>query len=254
MAIQQFGHMPRSGDNAVRRTAGPNGVLANLYRKQLIELDVGPGRFSDFLSDYVRDPANGIAQNTKDLTVARGNLTKELKRPGMTFSVYLKGLRFLKVVEVDFYVKCYYDTGATSVHRTRIDLTRADAVNPNDILAGFYRQILVDLDLGLERFNELLGGYVARRGKGMTFKVFLKGLQFLQVNKAEFSVKCRYFSGRASIHGTTVEFGRAPEPAEQTRESAQDVCDERDGKMPSGGTAHARRPCTETPENLKGAS
>lgn len=242
MASQQLGHILKSSDKDVHRTAGPNGILANLYRKMLVELNVGPGRFSDFLREYVIDPRHGIPQTQKDLTTARGNLMKELSRSGMTFKVFLKGLRFLQVRKLDFCVKCYYYPGTTSIHQTLIDFgSRKEhrAISPNGILADLYRQMLVDLDIGPGRFSELLRDYVTdpRNGipqtpkdfttargnltkelsrEGMTFKVFLKGLRFLQVMKADVSVRCHYYSGRVSIHGTTVEFARPTEPPDQS--------------------------------------
>jgi hypothetical protein len=249
MASQQLGHILKSSNKDVHRTAGPNGILANLYRKMLVELNVGPGRFSDFLREYVIDPRNCIPQTQKDLTTARGNMMKELSRSGMTFKVFLKGLRFLQVRTLDFCVKCYYYTGDTSTHQTLIDFgSRKDhrEVAPNVILADLYRRMLVDLDIGPGRFSDLLNDYVTdprngvpptpkdfttARGNltkelsrdGMTFKVFLKGLRFLQVMKVDFSVRCHYYSGRVSIHGTTVEFARLSEPPGQSGElDAQD--------------------------------
>ena len=251
MASQQLGHILKSSNKDVHRKAGPNGILANLYRKMLVELDVGPGRFSDFLREYVIDPRNGIAQTPKDLTTARGNLMKELSRSGMTFKVFLKGLRFLQVRRLDFCVMCYDYAGGTSIHKTLIDLGgREDhrAVAPNGVLADLFRQMLVDLDIGPGRFSDLLRDYVTdprnaipqtpkdlttARGNltkelsraGMTFKVFLKGLRFLQVMKVDVSVRCHYYSGRVSIHGTTVEFGRLPEPPDQSDEHDQEEDD-----------------------------
>ncbi|MBB5409285.1 hypothetical protein HDG34_003226 [Paraburkholderia sp. HC6.4b] len=244
MASQQLGHILKSSDKDVHRTAGPNGILANLYRKMLVELNVGPGRFSDFLREYVTDPRHGIAQTQKDLTTARGNLMKELSRSGMTFKVFLKGMRFLQVRKFDFCVRCHYYTGSPSIHQALIDFgSRRDhqVVSPNGILADLFRQMLVDLDIGPGRFSDLLDDYVndprngvprtpkdftTARGNltkelsrdGMTFKVFLKGLRFLQVIKVEFSVRCHYYSGRVSIHGTTVEFAKRPELLDESGE------------------------------------
>jgi hypothetical protein len=98
-----------------------SGVLSKLWRGILVDLDVTHYTWGSLMLRYLNDPRNGIPRDVKDKSSARGNLNKELKRPRMTWKVFLKGLRFLGPVRIEFVVKLTWKTRTTTVHRLQLD-------------------------------------------------------------------------------------------------------------------------------------
>jgi hypothetical protein len=119
-------------------------------------------------------------------------------------------------------------------HNKDIDKTSG----ANGVLSRLFRQILWDLNIGPARFGSLLQDYIqdARHGvpnnkkdqtsmRGnitkefsraqMTWKVFCKGLRFLQITKIELVIKAHHANPikignemcRTTIHSTVVDFG-----------------------------------------------
>jgi hypothetical protein len=121
MARNQLARILHSEDKGVSKTSGANGVLSRLWRQMLLDLNIGPARYGDLMRDFVTDIRNGIAPTRKDQTSARGNITKEFARPQMTWKVFMKALRFLQVVKVEFAIKCHYASGRTTTHGTTVD-------------------------------------------------------------------------------------------------------------------------------------
>lgn len=105
----------------------------------------------------------------------------------------------------------------------------------NGILTRLWIQILSDRGVTLPRWGSLMADYIsdARNGipnnkkdqtsmrgnltkeftrEQMTWKVFCKGLRFLQVLKIELVIKAYHANGETSLHSTVVDFGgrRAP--------------------------------------------
>ncbi|WP_233874276.1 hypothetical protein [Paraburkholderia adhaesiva] len=258
MVSRQLGQILRAGNSA-----DSSGILTGLYRKMLLELNIGPVRLSDLLHEYVSDPRNAIPQTPSDLTTVRGNFTRELARSGMTFKVFLKALRLLMIVKLDFGVRCHFPDGRYSDHTITIYPGNASAgpvIPPNVILATLLRRILVELDIGPERLSALLDDYVSdprnaiaqtptertaaryRQARelarpAMTFRVFVRSLRLLQTSQADFSVRCHFRSGRISVHGTTIGFGQllpgaGPRDVSGHRTGQDEFRDEMDSPRP----------------------
>ena len=99
--------------NEVARDAG--GILAFLLRKlfKFYKLSGADGLWMELTQAYVMDPANGIAQNKKARTSARGNIAKELAADSISWKVFIKGLRFLQLKKVEVIVKASQYSGRT---------------------------------------------------------------------------------------------------------------------------------------------
>lgn len=93
-------------------TASTDSILASLYQKIL---DICTGRqlqqFNRLMEDFLGDVRNNIPQNIKERSSARGNLRKELLRPVMTWKVFCKGLRFLKIKRFSIIIRLYHTNG-----------------------------------------------------------------------------------------------------------------------------------------------
>lgn len=121
MARNQLMRILNRSDKGAARAYGVGGVLSRLWSRMLIDLDVNIPRWNDYMHSFVTDPRNGYPPTKNGQTSARGNLTKEFSRPHMTWKVFMKALRFLKVVRVEFAIKCHYFNGSSSTHGTTVD-------------------------------------------------------------------------------------------------------------------------------------
>lgn len=98
-------------DKGVREARG---VLSVLWRQLLVVREIDGWRWDRLMKNFLADPRNGIQNNSRDRSSARGNLNKELKRDDMTWRVFLKALNFLDPVRVVFTVKITFKDGTTN--------------------------------------------------------------------------------------------------------------------------------------------
>ncbi|MDR3392312.1 MAG: hypothetical protein P4L77_11320 [Sulfuriferula sp.] len=122
MANKKLSKMLQSEDKGVSKTHGQNGTLSRLFRSILKKRKVGPERFGALMADYLRNPRYGVADNRKEMTSARGNLGMALAQERMTWKVFCKGLRFLKIVKIDIAIRTYYSNGQQEIHETSMML------------------------------------------------------------------------------------------------------------------------------------
>jgi hypothetical protein len=124
MAKNKLNRILTAPDKEIKKTFGANGVLSRLFRKILWDLKIGPNRFGTLLQDYILNPLNGVPNNKKDQTSARGNLAKEFSKPQMTWKVFMKAMRFLQVWRIEFVVKLHHRGPGekTTIHSTVVDL------------------------------------------------------------------------------------------------------------------------------------
>lgn len=133
MARHDILKMLREQDKGVGKTFGTNGTLSRLFRQMLLDLSVGPERFGSFMTDYLRDPHNRISKNRKDITSARGNLGMALAQPKMTWKVFCKGLKFLKIVRIEIGIRAHYADGRETFHQT--SMTLSEYIPPKEVAA-----------------------------------------------------------------------------------------------------------------------
>jgi len=73
-------------------------VLSKAFRTILRESRFSVIDWNTNMPRYLGDARNRIPQNGKDMSSARGNLSKELSRNTMTWNVFMKGLSFINPV------------------------------------------------------------------------------------------------------------------------------------------------------------
>lgn len=120
MARNQLMRILNRADKGASRAYGMGGVLSRLWCQMLKDLDVNIPRWNDYMHTFVTDPGNGFPPTKNGQTSARGNITKEFSRPQMTWKVFMKALRFLKVIRVEIAIKCHYADRAPSTHGTEV--------------------------------------------------------------------------------------------------------------------------------------
>ena len=71
-------------------------ALTLFFRQLLVDGGVNIGVWSNLMNKYLRDPANGIRQNTKTISSESGNLCKALlNNDTMTWRTFTKAVRLL---------------------------------------------------------------------------------------------------------------------------------------------------------------
>lgn len=92
-------------DGTAQVPVGSGAILVQQFRTILQERKVDQAKWDELMTRYVNFELKDVEQNAnRDAQAAaiRGNLTKELTQPTMTWSVYLKGLRLLGFTSIEF--------------------------------------------------------------------------------------------------------------------------------------------------------
>lgn len=88
-----------------------SGVLSKLFRQIMDEQKFNQTIWDRNMLRYLKDPRNRIPQNSRDMSSARGNLSKELLRPTMTWGVFEKAIRFLNPFRVRLRLEFEWKSG-----------------------------------------------------------------------------------------------------------------------------------------------
>ncbi len=206
-------------------------ALPIFFRNIMEDLNIDEGRFLVNVDKYVRKTIE--PENFKEISSIRTNLRKELMRPVMTWKVFIRGLKVLNVKQFDFAVKAEIDrkggdegpTEVTVVYRVCLDPKASkepNAINKTDIvLATAFKAIMHKLGVNISRFMKLIADYIVRsnvpintkeisstRGNlkkelfknAITWKVFVKGLSFLQVKRFTLYIYLHHYRGTITEH------------------------------------------------------
>lgn len=108
-----------------------SGTLSKLFRRILEDQKFDKNTWARNMLRYLKDPRNRIPQNSRDMSSARGNLSKELLRPTMTWGVFEKAIRFLNPFKVTMTIKVEWRSGleteyTTIIHDDRRDLPKVE--------------------------------------------------------------------------------------------------------------------------------
>jgi hypothetical protein len=114
-----------SPDKGVYSTRGIGGILASLWRQVLLDVNMKPPRFEILLDDFINNAKRGIPEDRVSRHFTRGNLRRELEKETMTFKVFMKGMKFLKIVKINFAVELEHQSGRKTVHSRVVDLGNA---------------------------------------------------------------------------------------------------------------------------------
>ena len=103
-----------------------SGTLSKLFRRIMADQTFNKNVWNRNMLRYLKDPRNRIPQNPRDMSSARGNLSKELLRPTMTWGVFEKALRFLNPLRVKMTLEFEWRTGLKTEYSTIIHLSEAE--------------------------------------------------------------------------------------------------------------------------------
>ena len=94
-----------------KRAEEATGTLSKLFRQILSDQNFSMNTWNRNMLRYLKDPRNRIPQNSRDMSSARGNLSKELLKRSMTWGVFEKAIRFLNPGRVRLTLEFEWRTG-----------------------------------------------------------------------------------------------------------------------------------------------
>ncbi len=104
------------------KSGSVDSILAALYQKLIRVMHLSGPQFDKYMNGYLSDPRNCFPNNLRDRSSLRGNLRKELLKVTMTWKVFCKGLRFLKVARFDMQIAFYTTDGKNFVLKQNVVL------------------------------------------------------------------------------------------------------------------------------------
>lgn len=211
--------------------------ITRLFRRILADLKVSPMQWRELMEAYLDNPILNIPKTVRDRSTERGNLNKKLSKPTMTWDVFKRGLIFLGVQAARFEVQLHWRKGRTTLHSMPVNLLGSEPVVPPDPedkkaarneLAYLFRQILVDVKVPPNRWNELMVRYLDNPRNGipntvrdrstargnlnkdlqrptMTWKVFSKGIVFLSPKGFTLEVTLEWKDREPTVHRVSLE-------------------------------------------------
>ncbi len=98
-----------------------HGVLAKFYRLILRDNNVTVKDMDRMLQHWLNNPENDIPEDSRTRSFLRGNLTKALAMPDMTWKTFLRGLMLHRVKWIEIDMKVGYQD-VTRSHHMRVFL------------------------------------------------------------------------------------------------------------------------------------
>lgn len=80
-------------------------LLAALFRVYLGDANIGPELYIRLVTNWLNDPRYGIHRNPSVKSYARGNLDKEILRPNMSATVFLKAMSVMDVEDLELVLR-----------------------------------------------------------------------------------------------------------------------------------------------------
>ncbi len=130
-----------SPSKCIDEIKGIGGILSKLWRLVLRDLNMEPARFELLLNDFIVNAKLKVPDNRVAKLFTRGNLRRELERPAMTFKVFMKGIKMLRVTHMRISLELTYSSGKQSItvtsvdlgnHKDNTELFEMDDINEND--------------------------------------------------------------------------------------------------------------------------
>lgn len=203
-------------------------ILASLYRTILSDLGISDGRLTNMIDRFILDDRSGIPKRKRSST--KGNLSRELRKTSMTWRIFCRGIKLLNVKSFRVTVDLVFRNSlhiCTESKKIPMDEMPSDdeavSTNTDKILADVYRELLDILDVDHIEFNRLMDMFLSDarnaipqnirkrssvRGNlrrellkpTMTWKVFCRGLKFLNAQSFVFIIELWHYNGRITLH------------------------------------------------------
>lgn len=205
-------------DIGVDISVGNSGaILSKLFRVICKDLHIKQDTYNSLMARYVR---YGEINNIKD---SRKSLDRELLKLAMTFKTFVKGLEFLRIDKAVFHVYLTLGDGETKIVEISF---KPSEDTPGAILAKLLKEVFFVLEIHGDKYDEYMDAYIKRtvsfihaRAKAIlraglnkelannpeiTWRSFVKGLDFAQVKQLEIVVGLKHPRNRFTQHKVSV--------------------------------------------------
>lgn len=209
-------------------TGAPDSILAGLYREILRDLGIDESRFILRIGKFVQRTT--APEDIKEISSLRGNVRSELMKPVMSWKVFTKGLTVINIRKFDVSVKVMVKNGDVRVAASDLTVlldpniipaSKAETNKINNALAKLLRGTFEKLHVTTSRFTELIRQYIIKanipvnmkkissaRGNikkellndSISWKVFVKGLVFLNVWRFAVTIRLYHVNGKVTEH------------------------------------------------------
>lgn len=102
------------------------GMLAKLYRIVLRDLNVNIYDFERYMSSWLDNPINNIPKYGKERSSERGNVIKEVERENMTWRVFIKHIRFMKIKHMHIQISLTGADDKVTVHNYGVKVSNVN--------------------------------------------------------------------------------------------------------------------------------
>ena len=110
-------------DKGVYQVQGVGGVLAQLVRTIWMDNKMRAGDIEQRIGDFVSKARDGLDSKSMANYFNRSNLRRELCRPSMTWKVFIKALRIMRVTKLEIAIRLKYaDKPSETIHVVKTDL------------------------------------------------------------------------------------------------------------------------------------
>lgn len=133
--LKQQGEMDRilkDRHKCIDEVRGIGGILAGLWRRTLYELNIEYGRFELLLNDFIIKAKKRVPDNRVAKLFTRGNLRREFEKKEMTFKVFVKGMKVLKMKHLKITLDLTTSSGIHYVLNHSVDLSNNDEMFDGD--------------------------------------------------------------------------------------------------------------------------
>lgn len=203
-------------------TGMPDSILSGLYRTVLNDLGIEEVRFINLVHKYIERTSSPTG--AKELSSVKGNFRNELLKSVMTWKVFVKGLQVINIVKCRIGIQVWFNDQTKESISVAADLQlftpkeHKEVPRDDKFLSEIFRQMMFVMNVDTARFQQLMALYIKRshvprnmreissaRGnikkelmnEKMSWKVFVKGLVFLDI--AEFVIAIDLYHRRGDI-------------------------------------------------------
>lgn len=122
--LEKVFHLP---DKGVYQVHGTGGILAQLVRTIWMDNKMRAGDIEQRIGEFVSKAREGLDSKSMANYFNRSNLRRELCRPSMTWKVFIKALRIMRVTKLEIAVRLTYaDRRGETIHVVKRDLGEGD--------------------------------------------------------------------------------------------------------------------------------
>lgn len=210
-------------------TGMPDSILSGLYRTVLNQLNIEESRFTNLVHKFTARTSGNL--DSKALSGIRSNYRTGLLKSVMTWKVFMKGFQVINVTDISIGFQIWFNDDKVEPISVlaHIDL-RLDRPEEADeyfetVLSKLLGEIMLAANVHTARFSELLTLYIRRTNlpvnietvssikgklkkdfsaKRISWKVFIKGLMFMDVCKFVFAVKLQHRRGDHTEHRRSI--------------------------------------------------